>query len=65
MEGKTANKPLGSRVRTSMGQDLISEPQGCISSSVRTRSMRYKRHFYKRQNYQLVENPEKIRDITS
>ena len=30
-----------------------------------TRSMHYKRHFYKRQNYQLVENPEKIRDITS
>ena len=30
-----------------------------------TRSMHYKRHFYKSQNYQLVENPEKIRDITS
>ena len=30
-----------------------------------TLSMGYKRHFYKRQNEQLVENSEKIRDRTS
>ena len=30
-----------------------------------TLSMGYKRHFYKRQNEQLVENLEKIRDRTS
>ena len=30
-----------------------------------TRSMRYKRHFYKRQIWQLVENLEKIRDMSS
>ena len=35
--------------------------QGLVSD---TRSLRYKRHFYKRQIRRLVENAEKLRDMS-